>query len=74
MTPPDALSEQDTGYTIPPSRTQTVNFDRFTIKVRLTADGRFLDIVEVAISKDFRSSQQKRASHGYHDVSDLYES
>lgn len=74
MAPPDALSEQDTGCTIPPSRTLTVKFDRFTIRVRLTADGRFLDIVEVAVSKDFRSSQQKRASHGYHDVSDLYES
>lgn len=74
MAPPDALSEQDTGYTIPPWRTLTVNFDRFTIEVRLTADGRFLEIVGVAVSKDFRSSQQKRASHGYHDVSDLYES
>lgn len=74
MVPSDALSEQDTGCTIPPSRIQTVNFDRFTIRVRLTADGGFLEIIEVAVSKDFRSSQQKRASHGYHDVSDLYES
>lgn len=74
MTPPNAWSEQDTGGTIPPSRTQTVHFDRFTIKVRLAADGRFLGIVEVAVSKDFRSSRQKIASQGYHDVSDLYES
>ena len=70
----DEPSEQDTGSTVPPMRTRTVTFDRFTIKVQLTADGRFVDIVEVAISKDFRSQQQKRASHGYHDVSDLYES
>ncbi len=74
MAPVDESSEQDTGGTILRSRTVTVDFDRFTIKVRLTADGRFLEIVEVAVSKDFRSSQQKRASHGYHDVSDLYES
>ncbi len=74
MAQPDGLSEQDTGSSMPRSRIVTVNFDRFTIKMRLAADGRFLEIVEVAVSKDFRSSQQKRTSHGYHDVSDLYES
>jgi hypothetical protein len=70
---PDSPSEQDTGGVTPRERILTVNFDRFAIKVKVAADGRFLDIVEVAVSKDFRSLQQKRASHGHHEVSDLYE-
>ncbi|MHC4089905.1 MAG: hypothetical protein ACYSVY_06445 [Planctomycetota bacterium] len=74
MTSLEGMSEQDTGGSIPRSTIVTVNFDRFAIKVKLAADGRFLEIVEVAVSKDFRSSQQKRASHGFHDVADLYES
>jgi hypothetical protein len=74
MVPPDESSEQDTGGTALPTRIVTVEFDRFTIKVRVAADGQFLEVAEVAVSKDFRSLQQKRASHGHHDVSDLYES
>lgn len=69
----EGTPEMDTGGTVHSTKIVDVAFDRFTIKVRLTADGKFMEIVGVAVSKDFRSEQQKRASRGYHDVSDLYE-
>jgi hypothetical protein len=50
-------------------------FDRYMITVKLTPDGRFLGIEEVAISKDFLDYAQKVAalsSTGYHDVEQYY--
>lgn len=44
----------------------------YTIKIRVTADGRFVDIVEVRLSKDFADYRQKAASLGSWDASEYY--
>ncbi len=49
-----------------------VPFDRYVITVRLGAKDEFLEVVEVKASKNFLTQQQKIATSGYHDVSDLY--
>ena len=47
-------------------------FAHYTIKVRLTPDGRFVDILEVNFRKDFADYKQKAASLGSWDASDYY--
>lgn len=46
--------------------------ERYTIKLRLTADDRFVDILEIKLRKDFADYKQKAASLGSWDVSDYY--
>lgn len=65
--------EEVTGERLPTCKIVTVPFDRFRIKVKLTLDDRFVEIVEVGFRKDFRSPEDKARSQGYHDVSDLYD-
>lgn len=48
-------------------------FGRYVITVRLTDSDEFVGIVEVAVSRDFRSQGQRIASETYEDVADLYE-
>jgi hypothetical protein len=73
MTTPDTFSGQNTGDNGLSSTAVTVPFDRYEVVVRLGPHREFLGIVEVRVSKDFRSVEQKVESAGYHDVSDLYE-
>jgi len=73
MTTRDTSSGQNTGDNGVPSTIVTVPFDRYEIVLELGPHREFLRIVEVRISKDFRSVQQKVESVDYHDVSDLYE-
>jgi hypothetical protein len=63
----------NTGDIDVPSTTVMVPFDRYEIVLELGPHREFLKIIEVRISKDFRSVQQKVESTGYHDVSELYE-
>ena len=49
-------------------RIQICNFDPFIIAVKLTADNRFLDILEVKVNRDFLSHRQKMASLDTFDV------
>jgi hypothetical protein len=72
MTTRDTFSGQNTGDSGVPSTIVTVPFDRYEIVLELGPHREFLAIVEVRISKDFRSVQQKVESADYHDVSDLY--
>jgi hypothetical protein len=72
MTTHDTFSGQNTGDNGPSSTTDTVRFDRYEIVLELGPHREFLRIVEVRVSKDFRSVQQKVDSVDYHDVSDLY--
>ncbi len=64
---------QDTGSPHLVERIESVQFDMYTIKVRLGKDNEFLGIVEVGVSKDFRSLRQRIESTGSHDVSDFYD-
>lgn len=73
MTTPDMFSGQNTGDNGLSSTMITVPFDRYEVVLRLGPHREFLEIVEVRVSKDFRSVQQKVESVDYHDVSDLYE-
>ena len=50
----------------------TYPFGKYEIKIELTEDDRFVSILEVKISKDFLSEEQKRVRTGVHDVDDLY--
>ena len=72
MTTHGTFSGQNTGDNGLSTTTVTVPFDRYEIVLELGPHGEFLRIVEVRVSKDFRSVQQKVESGGYHDVSDLY--
>ena len=45
----------------------------YTIKLKLTAEGQFVDILEVKLSKDFTTYKQKMASSESWDVSDYYD-
>jgi hypothetical protein len=73
MTTRDTFSGQNTGDNGLSSTIVTVPFDRYEIVLELGPHREFLSVVEVKISKDFRSVQQKLESADYHDVSDLYE-
>ncbi len=73
MTPRDTFSGQNTGDNGLSSTIVTVPFDRYEIVLELGPHREFLRVVEVKVSKDFRSVQQKLESADYHDVSDLYE-
>jgi hypothetical protein len=55
-----------------PYKIITRNFYKYEIKVKVTLDGVFLDIVEVKINKDFLSVQQRIVSKGFHDVEGFY--
>lgn len=48
-------------------------FERYEITVKLTADGRFVGIEQVALNKDFRSFKQKVVSTAFHDVEEYYQ-
>jgi hypothetical protein len=73
MTTHDTFSGQNTGDNGLSSTIVTVPFDRYEIVLELGPHREFLRVVEVKVSKDFRSVQQKLESADYHDVSDLYE-
>lgn len=49
------------------------SFANYTIKLKLDADGRFIDILEVRVSKDFADYKQKIAALGSWDVSAYYD-
>lgn len=44
----------------------------YTIKLRLTADDRFVDILEISVNKDFADYKQKIAAIGSWDASEYY--
>ena len=68
--PPPAHS---TGGPTPDYKTIQVPFDRFVITLRLTAQGEFVDILQVALNKDFLSYRQQLQSRANQDVTDTYE-
>ena len=65
--------EDRTGEQRLSSKEVVVSFERFSIKMRLTLDDRFIEIVEVGFRRDFRAPEDRGSGRGYHDVSDLYE-
>lgn len=47
-------------------------FERYEIHVRVSKEGKFIDVVELCINKDFRSYKQRMTPQGFHDVEELY--
>lgn len=47
-------------------------FDKYQIKIKLTTNDKFLEIIEIKINKDFLSLKQKLASQGVHDIDEFY--
>lgn len=73
------MSEHTRGYDAPtgstelPARLVTVPFDRFEITLRVGPNNELIEIVGVAVSKDFLTSPQRLVSSDSYDVTDLYE-
>lgn len=55
------------------SKTIVYPFGKYEITVELSADNKFISILEVKINKDFLSYEQKNISKGFHDVDRFYE-
>ena len=51
----------------------TLPFGHYLIKLKLTADDRFVDVMEVKVNKDFATYRQKILSLGSWDVSKYYD-
>jgi hypothetical protein len=47
-------------------------FGRYEIKIKVTPNNEFVEIVEVAINKDFLAQKQKLSLQGSHDVDKFY--
>lgn len=47
-------------------------FGRYDIKIKVTPNNEFVEIVEVAINKDFLTHKQKISLQGFHDVEKFY--
>ncbi len=47
-------------------------FDKYEIKIKLTSDNGFIEIMEVKVNKEFLSYKQKITSKGFHDVDEFY--
>lgn len=50
----------------------TYPFDKYQVKIKLTQDNEFVEIIEIKINKEFLSYKQKISSLGYHDVDEFY--
>lgn len=48
------------------------SFDKYQIKIKLSMNDIFLDIVEIKINKKFLSHKQNASSVGFHDVDEFY--
>jgi hypothetical protein len=47
-------------------------FDRYEIKIKLTPNNEFIEIVEVGINKDFMTQKQRLGVQSYLDANDYY--
>jgi hypothetical protein len=47
-------------------------FDRYEIKIKVTPNNEFMEVIEVGINKDFLTQQQKIGLQGFHDVDKFY--
>jgi len=47
-------------------------FGRYEIKIKVTPNNEFIEIVEVGINKDFLTQKQKISLQGFHDVDKFY--
>jgi hypothetical protein len=47
-------------------------FEKYEIKIKLTPNNEFVEVIEVKINKDFLSYKQKATPKGFHDVKKFY--
>lgn len=50
----------------------SIPFDKYEVKLKLTFDNKFLEILEIRVNKDFMTFKQKSAIKKYHDVDKYY--
>jgi hypothetical protein len=48
-------------------------FDRYTVRVQLSEDGKFIGIVEIRLNTDFMDYRQKIATLAHEDVEKYYQ-
>jgi len=70
----DSFTEQGTGRLgeIRDYRLISYPFGRYEIKIKVTLNNEFIEIVEVGINKDFLTQKQKVNLQGFHDVDKFY--
>lgn len=66
-------ARSDTGSSEPNYKEIECICGPYVARVRLTNTNEFLDIVEIRVDADFRSTEQRIHNPGFHDVTDLYE-
>lgn len=47
-------------------------FEKYEIKIKLTPNNEFVEVIEVKVNKNFLSYKQKTKPKGYHDVKEFY--
>ena len=50
-----------------------IPFGKYVVKIKLSKDGKFLEIVEIRVRQDFLSFQQKMINYGSHNVDEYYQ-
>lgn len=70
----DTLKNQGTGESGEPTDHKIIvyPFEKYEIKIMLTASNEFIGIVEVKINKDFLSQRERASAKGFHDVEKFY--
>ena len=70
----DSLKSTGTGSLSLTDETRIIqaSFDRYELKIRLTDNNEFLEIIEIKVSKNFLNYKQKISKKGYIDIGDLY--
>lgn len=70
----DSFTSQGTGSLgeIRDYRIISYPFGRYEIKIKVTPNNEFIEIVEVAVNRDFVTQKQKLSLRGFHDVEKFY--
>jgi hypothetical protein len=50
----------------------TTTFDRYDIKIKVSLENEFIEVLEVKINKDFLSQKQRMGTQSYLDVEKYY--
>jgi hypothetical protein len=68
------LSKEGTGTAADVGENRIVDypFGQYQIRVLVSPNNEFLGILEIGVSRDFRSTQAKIAGTGFHDVEAYY--
>lgn len=70
----EAFVEEATGSLAEVKKYKIISypFDRYDVKVKVTPNNEFVEIVEIALNKNFLTQKQKISLKGFHDVEKFY--